>query len=67
MKSAAEIWSQSISKLPKNITNFLFATSITPWQMYLTCTNGAKQHHLYVCIVTRIKHLVMWLLDVKHR
>ena len=41
--------------------------SLRPWQMHLTSTNGAKQHHLYVCIVTRIKHLVMWLLAVKHR
>ena len=55
-----------ISKLPKIFTTFLFATSITSWQMNLTCTNGAKQH-LYVHIVTRIKLLVTWLLDVKHR
>ena len=33
--------------------------SITPWQMHLICTNGAKQHHLYVRIVTKIKHFVI--------
>ena len=67
MKSAAKIWPKSISKLPKNITTFLFATSITSWQMHPTSTNGAIQHHLYVCIVIRIELLVTWLLDVKHR
>ena len=34
--------------------------------MQPTCTNGAKQHFLYVCIVIKIKLLVTWLLDLKH-
>ena len=46
------------------VTTFLFATSITPWQMQPTCTNATKQYHLDVCIAIRIKLLVTWL---KHR
>ena len=38
----------------KIFTTFLFATSITPWQMEPTYTEEAKQHHIYICIVIRI-------------
>ena len=34
----------------KIFTTFLFTKSIAPWKMHLACTNGAKQHHLYVWI-----------------
>ena len=45
MKSAAEIWSRSVSKLPKKIYNFSIRYINNPLQMHPTCTNGAKQHH----------------------
>ena len=46
MKSAAEIWSRSVSKLPKKIYNFSIRYINNPLQMHPTCTNGAKQHHI---------------------
>ena len=46
----------------KIFTTFLFATSITPWQMHPTCTNGAKQHHVYLhCNKNQtLGHMVAW-------
>ena len=49
------------------ITTFLFAASITPWQMKPTYTEEEKQHRIYVCIIIRIKLLITWLLVVKCR
>ena len=51
----------------KIFTTFLFAASITPWQMEPTYTEEEKQHRIYVCIIIRIKLLITWLLDVKYR
>ena len=60
MEAAAENGFKSIPRLSKNIYNF----SIRYVNNSLA---NASNMHLYVYIVTRIKHLFTWLLGVKHR